>query len=77
VNLLNWLLKYDRISTKMKSKFPLEHVVKYDTKEVWVICNSAITAMGVSAIVEKFYPGYKGKIASRESFEKLKNQLVN
>jgi len=61
----------------MKSKFPLEHVVKCDTKEVWVICNSAITAMGVSAIVKQFYPGYKGKIASRESFEKLKNQLAN
>jgi len=76
-NLLNWSLKYDRISTKMKYKFPLEHVVKYDTKEVCVICDSAITAMGVSAIVEKFYPGYKGKIVSREFFEKLKNQSTN
>jgi len=77
VNLLNWSLKYDRISTKMKYKFPLEHVVKYDTKEVCVICDSAITAMGIPAIVEKFYPGYKGKIVSREFFEKLKNQSVN
>jgi len=77
VNLLNWSLKYDRISTKMKYKFPLEHVVKYDTKEVCVICDSAITAMGVSAIVEKFYPGYKGRIVSREFFEKLKNQSAN
>ena len=63
--------------SKMKTKFPLEHVVKYDTKEVWVICDSAITAMGIPAIVEKFYPGYKGKIASREYFEKLKSQLAN
>jgi len=77
VNLLNWSLKYDRISTKMKYKFPLEHVVKYDTKEVCVICDSAITAMGIPAIVEKFYPGYKGKIVSREFFEKLKNQSAN
>ena len=61
----------------MKSKFPLEHIVKSDTNEVWVICESAITAMGVGAIVKKFYPGYKGKIASREHFENLKNQLVN
>jgi hypothetical protein len=61
----------------MKTKFPLEHVVKYDTKEVWVICESAITAMGIPAIVKKFYPGYTGKIASREHFEKLKNQLAN
>ena len=60
----------------MKSKFPLEHVVNYDTKEVCVICDSAITAMGVSAIVKQFYPGYKGKIVSRENFEKLKNELV-
>jgi len=77
VNLLNWSLKYDRISTKMKYKFPLEHVVKYDTKEVCVICDSAITAMGIPAIVEKFYPGYKGRIVSREFFEKLKNQSTN
>jgi len=61
----------------MKYKFPLEHVVKYDTKEVCVICDSAITAMGIPAIVEKFYPGYKGKIVSREFFEKLKNQSAN
>ena len=61
----------------MKTNFPLEHIVKYDTKEVCVICDSAITAMGIPAIVKKFYPGYKGKIVSRENFEKLKSQLAN
>jgi hypothetical protein len=60
-----------------KTKFPLEHVVKYDTKEVWVICDSAITAMGIPAIVKEYYPGYTGKIASRDHFEKLKSQLAN
>jgi len=60
-----------------KTKFPLEHVVKYDTKEVWVICDSAITAMGIPAIVKEYYPGYTGKIASRDHFEKLKSQLTN
>ena len=61
----------------IKSKFPLEHIVKYDTKEVWVICDSAITAMGIPVMVKQFYPGYTGKIASREHFDKLKNQFVN
>ena len=51
----------------MKTKFPLEHLVKYDTKEVWVICDSAITAMGISAIVKKFYPGYKGKLQAEST----------
>ena len=55
-----------------KTKFPLEHLVKSDTQEVWVICESAITAMGIAAMVKKFYPGYTGKIASREYFEKMK-----
>jgi hypothetical protein len=38
-----------------KTKFPFDHVVKYDTKEVWVKCDSAITAMGIGAIVKQFY----------------------
>ena len=60
----------------MKSKFPLEHVVKYDTKEVWVKCDSAITAMGISSMVEKYYPGYKGHIASQDYLNQLRNQQV-
>ena len=50
----------------MKTKFPLEHVVKVDTKEVWIKCNSSTTAMGVPALVNKYYPGYTGHIASEE-----------
>jgi hypothetical protein len=60
-----------------KTKFPLEHLVKSDTQEVWVICESAITAMGIGAMVKKFYPGYRGKIVSRQIFDEHKNQLVN
>jgi hypothetical protein len=61
----------------MKQKFPLDHVLKYDTKEVWIKCNSVITALGIPALVEKYYPGYFGRIASSEYLEKLKNQLTN
>lgn len=61
----------------MIKKFPFEHVVKYDTKEIWIKCSSSISAMGIPAIVEKYYPGYTGHIASSEKLEKLKNQLAN
>ena len=60
-----------------KTKFPFEHVVKYDTKQVWIKCNSSVTAMGIPSLVEKYYPGYTGHIASDDYFESLKNQLVN
>jgi hypothetical protein len=59
-----------------KTKFPFDHVVKSDTKEVWIKCTSSITAMGIPALVEKYYPGYKGHIASEDYFDKLKTQQV-
>ena len=61
----------------MKTKFPFDHVVKCDTKEVWIKCNSSTTAMAIPALVNKFYPGYIGHIASEEYLEELKNQLAN
>jgi hypothetical protein len=61
----------------MKKKFPFDHVVKYDTKEVWIRCDSSITAMGIPSLVQKYYPGYSGRIASADYLEELKNQLAN
>ena len=61
----------------MKQKFPLEHIVKYDTKQVWIKCGSSTTAMGIAELVKKYYPGYTGHIASSDYLEKLKNQLTN
>ena len=61
----------------MKTKFPLEHVVKCDTKEVWIKCDSSTTAMGIPALVKKYYPGYTGHIASEEYLKTLRSQLSN
>jgi len=61
----------------MKQKFPFEHVLKYDTKEVWIKCSSSITAMSIPSLVEKYYPGYTGRVATLEYLDQLKNQLVN
>jgi len=55
-------------------KFPFDHVVKCDTKEVWVECDSAITAMGIGEIVKQFYPGFKPHIASKEHLQTLKQK---
>jgi hypothetical protein len=61
----------------MKTKFPFDHIVKYSTKEVWVKCDSSVTAMGLSALVNKYYPGYAAKIASDEYLAQCRNQLAN
>ena len=58
------------------SKFPFEHVVDYNLKEVWVICDSAITAMGLPELVKQYYPSYKPKIGTPEQLSKLRNQFA-
>jgi len=61
----------------MKQKFPLKHIVKYDTKEVWVVCNSSITAKGIPSLMDKYYPGYTACLCSEDYVETLKNQVAN
>jgi len=53
----------------MKRGLRLKHIVVEDTKEVLVVVNSAITAMGVGAMVERHYPGYKAKIISENYYQ--------
>lgn len=57
--------------------FPLNHVVKDNTKEIWVECNSSVTAMGISSLVKKYYPGYKLKIATEKYLNILRGQFEN
>ena len=52
-----------------KNPFRLKHIVLEDTKEVLVVCNSAITAMGLSAMVKRYYPGYTAKIISENYYQ--------
>ena len=58
-------------------KFPFDHVVKYDTQEIWIKCDSSITSMGLSTLVNQYYPGYSAKIGTEDYLNKLKNQLSN
>ena len=53
----------------MRRGLRLKHIVVEDTKEVLVVVNSAITAMGVGAMVERYYSGYKAKIISENYYQ--------
>jgi hypothetical protein len=53
----------------MNKKFPLEHIVIEETKEVLIVINSAITAMGVGAITKQYFPGYTPKIVSKSYYD--------
>jgi hypothetical protein len=59
----------------MNKNFPLQHIVVEETKEVLIVVNSAITAMGVGAIAKQYFPGYIPKIISKEYFLNKKRTL--
>ena len=58
----------------MSKMMGMPHFVDEENKIVWIRCSSSITAMGIPAITKRYYPGYTGKIASEEYFQKLKGQ---
>jgi hypothetical protein len=52
-------------------KFPFNHVVLEDRKEVW-IKGGYPGCMAVPKLMEKFYPDYDAKLAKNEFIEELK-----
>ena len=56
---------------KYEDIFPLKHIVNEQEKVVWILCESAITAMGITAMMKKHYPEYEAKLVNRESFNDL------
>ena len=60
-----------KVSKKFMKKFPFNHVVLEDRKEVW-IKGGYPGCMAVPKLMEKFYPDYDAKLAQNEFIEELK-----
>jgi len=58
----------------MKSKFPLPHHIIEEQKEVWIVCSSSITAIGIPALMKKHYPDYTACICSEKYLKDLKSR---
>ena len=54
-----------------KSKFPFNHVILEDRKEVW-IKGGYPSSMGVPAAMKQHYPDYTAHLAKEEFIEELK-----
>lgn len=59
-----------------KTKFPLPHHILEDKKEVWIVCNSSITAKGIPTLMKQYFPDYTACLCSSDYFEKLKNERI-
>ena len=54
------------------SKCPYDYFIDEDKQTVYINITSAITAMGVPAIMREYFRGYTGRIASKEYIETLR-----
>ena len=54
---------------------PRNHIFIEEKKEVWVLCESSISAMGIGAVMRRSFPDYKLCLCNRETFLKLGGKL--
>ena len=59
----------------MKKKFPVDHVILEDKKEVWMK-GSHTLALGAESIQKEYFPGYKICFASQEYLNQLKQTMT-
>jgi hypothetical protein len=52
--------------------FPLPHHIIEDKKEVWIVCNSSITAKGILTLMKKYFPDYTPCLCSSDYLKILK-----
>ncbi len=51
------------------------HIFLEDKKEIWVLCESSITAMGIGAVVRSAFPDYKLCLCNRKTFLRMGGKL--
>ena len=51
------------------------HIFLEDKKEIWVLCESSITAMGIGSYVRSAFPDYKLCLCRRETFLRMGGKL--
>ena len=50
---------------------PRPHIFNEEKKEIWVLCESSITAMGIGNYVRNAFPDYEICLCNRETFLRM------
>ena len=63
-------------SSSMRKNYP-NHIFLEEKKEVWVLCESSITAMGIGSYFRSAFPDYELCLCNRETFLRMGGKLTN
>ena len=61
-------------SSSMRKNYPT-HIFLEEKKEVWVLCESSITAMGIGSYFRSTFPDYELCLCNRETFLRMGGQV--
>ena len=62
------------MSSSMRKKYPT-HIFLEDKKEIWVLCESSLAAMAISARFKSSFPDYQLCLCNRETFLRLGGKI--
>ena len=54
---------------------PSNHIFIEEKKEIWVLCESSISAMGIGAVIRDYYPQYTCCLCNRKTYENLQAEV--
>ena len=63
-----------RGSSSMRKQYPT-HIFLEEKKEIWVLCESSITAMGIGNYVRSAFPDYELCLCRRETFLRMGGKI--
>jgi len=54
---------------------PRHHIFVEEKKQLWVLCQSSLTAMGIGQYCRSAFPEYELCLCNRETFLKMKGKI--
>ena len=54
---------------------PRNHLFVEEKKQIWVLCESSITAMGISSYIKDAFPEYELCLCNRKTFLRLGGKI--
>ena len=54
---------------------PSDHIFLEEKKQIWVLCESSIAAMGIRAGIKSSFPDYELCLCNRETFLRLGEKI--
>jgi hypothetical protein len=55
----------------MKTEFPFPHHIIEEKKQVWIVCSSSITAIGIPSLMKQYFPDYHPCLCNNDYFQQL------